>query len=90
MYSHQPDEGLSQLVKLHDDPDADKLAPKLRLDVPFVPHVMVGYSTDAQLCRQVAQAINGRNVVLRGVIDTLQLLQDRGAGLEAVHTVILC
>lgn len=84
-----PDEGLSQLVKLHDEIYTDQLAAKLRPDIPFIPHITVGYSTDVQLARKAAQAINNQNVVLRGVLDTLELLQDSGSGFQMTYTIKL-
>src|SRR5438874_242296 len=37
-----PDEGFSSIVKLHDRLYTGILAPALRLDIPFIPHITIG------------------------------------------------
>ncbi|MDX1992094.1 MAG: 2'-5' RNA ligase family protein [bacterium] len=67
------DEGFSQLVRLHDQLYSGILAPHLRLDLPFIPHITVGYTTDAVVCHQAAQAINAEGITFPGHIHRLTL-----------------
>lgn len=72
-----PDEGMSMMVKLHSALYTNTLAEYLRLDVPFIPHITVGYSENAALCKEVATAINRQAIELRGVIDMLVFLEKK-------------
>jgi 2'-5' RNA ligase len=72
-----PDEGLSMMVKLHSALYTNLLADYLRLDVPFVPHITVGFSEDIALCKEVANQINRQAIGLAGVIDMLVFLEKK-------------
>ncbi len=69
-----PDEGFSAIVRLHDRLYTELLAPYLRLDIPFIPHITVGYARDAALCKQVVDALNVQDILIRGVLDELVLV----------------
>src|SRR2546423_12783357 len=47
-----PDEGFSEIVKLHDRLYAGLFAPELRLDITFIPHIGVGNAADAGACKR--------------------------------------
>jgi 2'-5' RNA ligase len=68
-----PDEGFSQIVRLHDQLYGSILAPHLRLDLPFIPHITVGYTTDGEACHLAAKAINAEKIEFAGRIDRLTL-----------------
>jgi len=69
-----PDEGFSEIVRLHDRLYAGVLAGELRLDIAFIPHVGVGNSTDARACKRLADELNAQNFRVAGVIDTLDVV----------------
>lgn len=69
-----PDQGFGDLVKLHDQLYSNLLAPHLRLDIPFIPHITVASSVDATVCKRVADAINGEDRVVRGEVETLDIV----------------
>jgi 2'-5' RNA ligase len=70
-----PDEGMSQLVKLHDALYRGPLAPHLRLDIPFVPHITVGAGHDLAALHQVAQELNATEFALHAKIEQLTLVR---------------
>lgn len=53
-----PDEGFREIVKLHDHLYRGALANELRLDIPFIPHITVAISPDANVCKRIADDIN--------------------------------
>lgn len=68
-----PDEGYSGIVKLHDKLYRGPLAPELRLDIPFIPHIGVGNSQDPLLCKALADGLNARDFSIAGEIDVLDV-----------------
>jgi 2'-5' RNA ligase len=70
-----PDEGFSSVVRLHDRLYTGPLAPILRLDIPFIPHITVGYSRDMSFCKTVADALNAQPFALAGTLPCLSLLR---------------
>ncbi|HMA36743.1 MAG TPA: 2'-5' RNA ligase family protein [Chloroflexia bacterium] len=79
-----PDAGFSGIVKLHDRLYTGLLAPHLRLDIPFIPHITVGYAGEAALCKQIVDAINGQAIELHGTLTRLMLLNVAGAAVETL------
>jgi hypothetical protein len=69
-----PDEGFSEIVKLHDRLYTGLLAPELRLDITFIPHIGVGNYRDARACQELAHELNAQDFTLKGVIDTLDVV----------------
>ena len=69
-----PDEGFSEIVRLHDRLYTGTLAGELRLDIAFIPHVGVGNSTDARACKRLADELNAQDFRVAGVIDTLDVV----------------
>ena len=73
-----PDEGFSGIVKLHDKLYTGFLAERLHLDIPFIPHVTIGYSTDIHFCKRAVDDLNGQHFEIKGTIDTLELVSIQG------------
>jgi hypothetical protein len=72
-----PDEGLSMMVKLHSALYTNYLADYLRLDIPYIPHITIGYSENAALCKEIATSINRQAIGLAGVVDMLAFLEKK-------------
>jgi 2'-5' RNA ligase len=70
-----PDEGFGSIVKLHDKLYRGMLAPALRLDIPFIPHITVGYSADTQACKALVDSINQEEFAIKGKISGLDLIK---------------
>jgi hypothetical protein len=76
-YSHVflvPDEGHADVVKLHDALYTGPLAPHLRLDIPFIPHVGVGNAIDPLACKRLADTLNGQDFRVGGMIEKVDVV----------------
>ena len=73
-----PDEGFSELSLLHDALYTDVLAPKLRLDVPYVPHIGVATLKDAGRCKELADELNGQRLSVDGGLDEISVVEYNG------------
>lgn len=69
-----PDEGYSNIVKLHDRLYSDKLQNDLRLDIDFVPHIGIGNSRDKYLCKKMADEWNEKEFSISGKITHLTVV----------------
>lgn len=69
-----PDQGYSEIVKLHDKLYTDQLASELRLDIPYLPHITVGNSIDPQVCKTLADDLNRQSFAIKGHIETLDVV----------------
>ena len=67
-----PDEGFSAIARLHDTLYTDQLAPQLRHDLPFIPHLTVGLV--AQPARSISDALNRDLGAIRGSLDALDVI----------------
>ena len=84
-----PDEGLSEIVRLHDRLYTGVLAPSLRLDITFIPHLGVGNATDARACKALADELNAQDFRLSGLIDTLDVVCYEHNKVETVAQIAL-
>ncbi len=83
-----PDEGYSQIVKLHDNLYSGKLAEELRLDLPFIPHIGIANSVEKWTCKELVDQINNSDMVITGVIneiDVVEYHEEKVETLEKVH-----
>jgi 2'-5' RNA ligase len=69
-----PDEGHSNVVKLHDRLYTGLLAGELRLDIPFVPHIGVANSPDAKACKKLVDELNGKDLAIEGKIENIDAI----------------
>lgn len=70
-----PDEGFSELCKLHRQIHKGKLRSALDLNFPFIPHITVGSFADKDSCVQLVNEINALPVEIFGSIETLTLVE---------------
>ncbi len=79
-----PDEGFVALVRLHDRLYAGALAPRLRLDIPSLPHITVGRAADPRACKRLADALNARPFAIPGRIAALDVVMHDD---QALHNI---
>jgi hypothetical protein len=75
-----PDEGFGNMVRLHDKLYSGFLADQLRLDIPFIPHITIATSPDAQLCKRIADEINQQGIseqalAIQGTVRIIDIVQ---------------
>ena len=73
-----PDQGFSELALLHDALYTKELAPKLRLDVPYVPHIGIATLKDAHRCKELADELNGQGLSIDGGVEEISVVEYNG------------
>jgi hypothetical protein len=84
-----PDEGYSNIVKLHDRLYAGVIASELRLDIPFIPHIGIANSLDARRCKQLVDRLNSQQFEIRGRFDGLDVIWSEGNRVGTIESVNL-
>lgn len=69
-----PDEGHSNIVKIHDYLYSGTIRNTLRLDVDFYPHIGIGSSLDPEECKRHVDSINNQNILIEGSIRSLTVV----------------
>jgi 2'-5' RNA ligase len=66
-----PDEGYSEISKLHDKLYRGPLAAYLRLDIPYVPHIAIATIPDAVRIKELCDALNSASLAIHGRIEDI-------------------
>jgi hypothetical protein len=69
-----PDEGHSDIMKLHDRLYSGALALHHRMDISYIPHLSIANSTDPRLIKGVVDDWNAKSFEIRGTLDTLDII----------------
>lgn len=69
-----PDEGYSSVVRLHDRLYTGVLKQELRLDIPFIPHIGLANSLDAQTCKRLVDELNAEPFEITGRVEILDVI----------------
>jgi hypothetical protein len=70
-----PDQGYSQVVKLHDRLYSGLFRPHLRLDIDFIPHVGIANDPDPERVKAWVDTWNREAFVFKGSIDSLTAVE---------------
>ena len=81
-----PDEGYGELSLLHDKLYRGPLAPFLRLDIPYVPHIGIATMADASRVKALCDALNAKGVEIHGRIDALTICAYDGSTITDVES----
>jgi 2'-5' RNA ligase len=84
-----PDEGYSNIVKLHDRLYTGIIANELRLDIPFIPHIGIANSLDPHHCKRLVDRLNSQQFEIRGRFDQLNVISNQGDLVETIESVDL-
>jgi len=84
-----PDEGFAALVRIHTRLYTGDLRRFLRLEIPYIPHLGIANSLDAQECKDVADDLNETEIEIPGVVRSLDLVRLQGRTLETLVSVPL-
>jgi hypothetical protein len=84
-----PDEGYSQMIKLHDRLYTGILADKLRLDIAFIPHIGIANSRNPHNCKQLADNLNQQQFEIYGKVNKLDILWDEGDKVGKIEEIYL-
>ena len=80
-----PDEGFSGLARLHDALYTETLASKLRLDIPYVPHIGIATLKDPAHCKRLADELNGRHLAIEGTVENISVVEYNGKIVTDLH-----
>lgn len=81
-----PDEGYSEVSKLHDQLYRGILAPHLRLNIPYVPHIGIATLSDAPRIKALCDELNSIGVSISGEIDTISVCSYDGSKITDLET----
>jgi 2'-5' RNA ligase len=84
-----PDEGHSQMMKMHYKLAADKLFPYRLLDIDFIPHLGVGNSKDAPKCVELVEIWNREEFSIKGQITALDIANYENDTVETMERIPL-
>jgi hypothetical protein len=84
-----PDEGCSNIVRLHDRLYAGMLRPQLRLDIDFIPHVGIANDPDARRVKAWADLWNAEPFALSGTIHRPDVITYRHPEVRTIATIPL-
>lgn len=84
-----PDEGYSRIVKLHDRLYTGILTKELRLDIPFMPHIGIANSRNAQECKDLVDTLNATPFEIRGRVEKLDIIWYEGDRIGSIEQVAL-
>jgi 2'-5' RNA ligase len=68
-----PDEGYSNIIKLHDKLYSGSFQDYQRLDIDFVPHIGIANSKDKFRCKQMVEEWNEKDFSIKGTISHLTI-----------------
>ncbi len=84
-----PDEGFSDIAKLHDRLYSDKLKNELFLAIQYTPHLGVGNSTNANECKKLVDELNSKDFEICGKIKALTIAEYKEDKIEEIKTIEL-
>lgn len=84
-----PDEGNSEILRIHDKLYQGPLKPHLRLDIPFIPHITIATLTDPADAKQLCNELNENGVSIAGSIDRLTISLLDGKQIEDLVNIEL-
>jgi hypothetical protein len=68
-----PDTGYNEISKLHDKLYRGPLAPHLRLDIPYIPHIGIATIPNAATIKALCDQLNSLPVAIHGRIEAITL-----------------
>jgi hypothetical protein len=84
-----PDEGFSNVVRLHDLLYTGPLESELRLDLPFTPHVAFANTPTPAECKAIIDELNAENFEMRARVQALDVIRYEGGRVSPVERVEL-
>lgn len=91
-YYHEfliPDEGFSNMVKMHDALYAGIFMPHLRFDIDYTPHIGIGNADALEECKDRVDALNADNIHIAGTIDSIDIIEYTGGPVQPISTIAL-
>lgn len=80
-----PDEGFSDIVRLHDRLYTGPLAEFLRLDLPFIPHLGIANTPESDDCKVLIDDLNAEKFEISGRVNSLDVVEYDGETVSPVE-----
>jgi len=84
-----PDEGYSNILKLHDKLYCEKLFPHRKLQVDFIPHMGIGNSKDPLRCIEMVENWNKTEFAIAGRISILDVANYENDSVQTIQRISL-
>jgi hypothetical protein len=84
-----PDEGFSQIVRLHDKLYSDQLSRHHRLDISYIPHISIANSTNVRSVKTIVDQWNEKEFTLKGVISSLDIINYENRTVTTIEKIRL-
>jgi 2'-5' RNA ligase len=85
-----PDEGYSEISRLHDALYSGPLSSRLRLDIPFVPHITLGSSANRSSAKRLCDELNASDPTIRGSIMAISVAAFQDGKISNLAEFSLC
>lgn len=82
-----PDEGFSNIVRLHDQLYTGPLADFLRLDMPFLPHVGIANTPQPEACKKIVDELNAEDFEIRARVEGLDMVEYDGSSVQTIERI---
>ena len=84
-----PDEGNSNIIKIHDTLYSGILRKTLRLDIDFFSHIAIGNTKDPDKCNELLDSINSQNITIKGSVNSLNIISYGDKRVEDIEKINL-
>jgi hypothetical protein len=84
-----PDEGYSQMVKLHDRLYGGKLFQHRFFEIDFIPHLGIGNSEEPLICLEMIKHWNSADFVIPGLITSLDIVKIENNSINTILNIPL-
>lgn len=84
-----PDEGYSEIIRLHDKLYSEVLSDTLYLEIPFIPHIGIGNSKDKWKCKILVDDLNASDIKISGTIKTIVIAASEPEVVQSIEEIEL-
>lgn len=84
-----PDEGNSNIIKLHDKLYSGKLAHHHRMDIDYIPHILIATSLDKTVIMNIVNEWNAKDFEFKGRIKALDIIRFENGVTTLLDRVVL-
>ncbi len=84
-----PDEGFSQVVRLHDKLYSGKLSHHHRLDISYIPHLSIANAIEVKSIKKIVDKWNEKEFAINGLISSLDIINYENRVITTVEKVQL-
>lgn len=91
-YFHEflvPDAGNSDIIKIHDQLYAGFLAPNLRYDIDFIPHISIGDSESVDTSKRRVDQINAKGVSIHASVSSVDIIEYANGAISVIEKIQL-